>query len=89
VKKLIENLLIIGFLICIVGLNHIAHGNSNRKMSIYEVGKRQVILYQRKTESDKLAKYMYERIKEYQKYDGWYERTYMFLYNWEQLQKEK
>ena len=84
-KKLIEHLLIIVFLICIVGLNHIAHGNSHRGMSIYEAGKRQVTLFQKKKESDKSAEYIYKRIKLYQIYDNLFERTYEFWYNWERL----
>lgn len=58
------------------------------QMTVLSYGIKQVTLLNRKIESKKLADYMYERIKEYQKYKNRYDKTYILWYNWEELQKE-
>ena len=65
-NQIIEAFIFIGFIIIIVGINHVSFGNSNSTVSLYDGMERQVVLKKRKIESKKLAKYMYKRIKYWQ-----------------------
>lgn len=78
------------FFVIIVSLavNHKFYGNSNATLSNYEAVKHYLEIQQRKRDSKILADYIYNRIKYYQKYDDWYERTIRHFYIYEKL-KEK
>lgn len=65
-NKIIEVLIYTGFIIAIIGINHVKFGNSNATMSLYEGAKREIIFIKRKTESKKLANRIYKQIQYWQ-----------------------
>ncbi len=69
-------------------INHKVYGNSNTTQSNVEIMRNIHSEYQKKRFSKGMAKYMYNRIKYYQEFENYWDRTYAVWEIYEALQKE-